>query len=66
MVQAIQGKPNPERHCCLWPCDPALLGLSRFVKWQEHFMSQMTVFRDTLGRVQPNREAVSSATLAIA
>lgn len=54
-VQAIQGKPNPNTAVC-GPVTLALLGLGRFVNWQEHFMSQMTgVYRDMLAHVQPNQ-----------
>lgn len=51
-VQAVPGKPNPNTAVC-GSVTLALLGLGRFVKWQEHFMSQRTVFRDMLGHVQP-------------
>lgn len=36
-VQAVPGKPNPNTAVC-GPVTLALLGLGRFVKWQEHFM----------------------------
>lgn len=49
-VQAIRAKPSPNTAVCR-PVTLALLGLGRFAKWQEHFISQMTVFTDMLGHV---------------